>query len=54
MGEQVAKAGGKVFAFFGGEAGRLVTVKLDESHGHALSIDGARADRLRARPRTAG
>jgi predicted DNA-binding protein (MmcQ/YjbR family) len=32
------KAGRKVFVFFGAER---VTVKLDEAHGHALSIDGA-------------
>jgi predicted DNA-binding protein (MmcQ/YjbR family) len=40
-GEQVAKAGGKVFAFFGPPGGRRVTLKLEESHGHALSLDGA-------------
>jgi predicted DNA-binding protein (MmcQ/YjbR family) len=41
-GETVAKVGrGKVFVFFGqAESGRL-TVKLDESHGHALALDGA-------------
>jgi predicted DNA-binding protein (MmcQ/YjbR family) len=38
-GEPVAKAGGRVFAFFG--SARLVTVKLAESHGHALSVAGA-------------
>jgi predicted DNA-binding protein (MmcQ/YjbR family) len=38
-GEPVAKAGGKVFAFLGSP--RFVTVKLDESHGHALSLEGA-------------
>jgi predicted DNA-binding protein (MmcQ/YjbR family) len=40
-GEQVARAGGKVFAFFGPSGGRRVTVKLVESHGHALSVPGA-------------
>jgi predicted DNA-binding protein (MmcQ/YjbR family) len=40
-GETVAKVRTKVFAFFGGPAHSLVTVKLDESHGHALSLEGA-------------
>jgi predicted DNA-binding protein (MmcQ/YjbR family) len=45
-GERVVKAGGKVFVFLGadergGRGRRMVTVKLDESHGHALSLDGA-------------
>jgi predicted DNA-binding protein (MmcQ/YjbR family) len=41
--ETVAKVGkGKVFVFFGGPEGiPCVTVKLDESHGHALALDGA-------------
>jgi predicted DNA-binding protein (MmcQ/YjbR family) len=42
--ESVAKAGRKVFVFFGSEerAGPpLMTVKLAESHGHALTIEGA-------------
>jgi predicted DNA-binding protein (MmcQ/YjbR family) len=43
--EIVAKVGGgkgKVFAFFGGPQGTpCITVKLDESHGHGLSLDGA-------------
>jgi predicted DNA-binding protein (MmcQ/YjbR family) len=40
--ETVAKVRKKVFVFFGGDTSRaLMTVKLDESHGHALSIDGA-------------
>jgi predicted DNA-binding protein (MmcQ/YjbR family) len=39
VGEPVAKAGGKVFAFFG--SARFCTVKLAESHGHALSLEGA-------------
>ena len=42
-GERVVKAGGKVFVFLGADehsGRRMVTVKLDESHGHAMSIDG--------------
>jgi len=42
-GESVAKVNGKVFVFLGTEkrsSTRRVTVKLDESHGHALSIEG--------------
>jgi predicted DNA-binding protein (MmcQ/YjbR family) len=37
--ETVAKVRRKVFVFFGGTPG-LMTVKLEESHGHALSIEG--------------
>jgi len=42
-GESVAKANGKVFVFLGAEAASnaRMTVKLAESHGHALSIEGA-------------
>ena len=40
-GEDVAKVRGKVFVFLGPPTSRRMTVKLDESHGHALSIDGA-------------
>jgi predicted DNA-binding protein (MmcQ/YjbR family) len=40
-GEDVAKVGGKIFVFLGSGQSRRMTVKLDESHGHALSIDGA-------------
>lgn len=40
-GEDVAKAGGKVFVFLGGRDSRRMTVKLVESHPHALSIEGA-------------
>ena len=40
-GEDVAKAGGKVFVFLGSASSRRMTVKLSESHPHALSIDGA-------------
>ena len=38
--ETVAKVRKKVFVFFGGTP-KLMTVKLAESHAHALSIDGA-------------
>jgi predicted DNA-binding protein (MmcQ/YjbR family) len=38
--ETVAKVRRKVFVFFGGTP-NLMTVKLDESHGHALSVEGA-------------
>jgi predicted DNA-binding protein (MmcQ/YjbR family) len=42
-GESVVKAGGKVVVFLGAEQSRRarITVKLDESHAHALAIDGA-------------
>ena len=42
-GEDVAKVRGKVFVFLGTAASPTprMTVKLVESHGHALSIDGA-------------
>lgn len=40
-GEDVAKVRGKVFVFLGSRTSRRITVKLDESHSHALSIDGA-------------
>lgn len=40
-GEDVAKVRGKVFVFFGQAQSRSITVKLVESHEHALSIDGA-------------
>jgi predicted DNA-binding protein (MmcQ/YjbR family) len=35
---RVAKVRGKIFVFLGGEA---ITVKLDESHAHAIAIEGA-------------
>jgi predicted DNA-binding protein (MmcQ/YjbR family) len=44
-GERVTKVNGKVFVFLGTDTGsgpRFTTVKLDESHGHALSIEGAK------------
>jgi predicted DNA-binding protein (MmcQ/YjbR family) len=43
-GERVAKVDKKVFVFFGRDdqtAPSLMTVKLVESHGHALAIEGA-------------
>jgi predicted DNA-binding protein (MmcQ/YjbR family) len=40
-GECVAKVNRKVFVFLGPDASKRMTVKLDESHGHALSIEGA-------------
>ena len=40
-GESVAKVRTKVFVFFGSPGSGRLTVKLDESHGHALSIEGA-------------
>ncbi|MBA3380330.1 MAG: MmcQ/YjbR family DNA-binding protein [Actinobacteria bacterium] len=40
-GEDVAKVRGKIFVFLGSAASKSMTVKLDESHAHALSIEGA-------------
>jgi predicted DNA-binding protein (MmcQ/YjbR family) len=43
-GERVAKVNGKVFVFLGGDdrtGPPGMTVKLVESHGHALAIEGA-------------
>jgi predicted DNA-binding protein (MmcQ/YjbR family) len=40
-GEDVVKVRGKIFVFLGGSASKRMTVKLDESHAHALSIEGA-------------
>jgi predicted DNA-binding protein (MmcQ/YjbR family) len=43
--ESVAKAGSKVFVFLGREdddTDAAITVKLAESHGHALAVDGGR------------
>jgi predicted DNA-binding protein (MmcQ/YjbR family) len=40
--DTVAKVRKKIFVFFGGPASERMTVKLVESHGHALSIEGAR------------
>jgi predicted DNA-binding protein (MmcQ/YjbR family) len=40
-GEDVAKVRGKIFVFLGGRGSTSITVKLVESHEHALSIEGA-------------
>jgi predicted DNA-binding protein (MmcQ/YjbR family) len=41
-GERVAKVDSKIFVFFGhDDESALVTVKLAESHHHALAIEGA-------------
>ena len=43
-GERVAKVNNKVFVFLGPDERkdrRLMTVKLVESHGHAMSVEGA-------------
>lgn len=43
-GESVAKVKGKIFVFLGSDdrsGPPLMTVKLVESHGHALAIEGA-------------
>jgi predicted DNA-binding protein (MmcQ/YjbR family) len=40
-GEDVVKVSGKIFVFLGGSASKRMTVKLEESHAHALSIEGA-------------
>jgi predicted DNA-binding protein (MmcQ/YjbR family) len=40
-GEDVVKVRGKVFVFLGVSGSKRMTVKLDESHAHALSIEGA-------------
>jgi predicted DNA-binding protein (MmcQ/YjbR family) len=40
-GEDVVKVRGKIFVFLGGGASKRMTVKLEESHAHALSIEGA-------------
>lgn len=48
MGDSVAKVGTKVFVFLGRQdapADAVITVKLVESHAHALSLDGAEPTR---------
>ena len=40
-GEDVVKVRGKIFVFLGTDASRRMTVKLEESHAHALSVEGA-------------
>ena len=37
----VVKVRGKIFVFAGDEASRRISVKLAESHAHALAIEGA-------------
>lgn len=41
-GDVVAKVGPKIFVFFGSGEAPTISVKLPESAGHALSVDGAR------------
>ena len=40
-GEDVVKVRGKIFVFLGSTGSQRMTVKLEESHSHALSVDGA-------------
>jgi predicted DNA-binding protein (MmcQ/YjbR family) len=40
-GEDVVKVRRKIFVFLGSSTSRRISVKLEESHAHALSIDGA-------------
>jgi predicted DNA-binding protein (MmcQ/YjbR family) len=40
-GEDVVKVRGKIFVFLGPARSRRMTVKLVESHAHALAVDGA-------------
>ena len=40
-GEDVVKVRGKIFVFAGTSSSRRMTVKLAESHAHALAVDGA-------------
>jgi predicted DNA-binding protein (MmcQ/YjbR family) len=40
-GEDVVKVRGKIFVFVGVSGSRRISVKLAESHAHALAIDGA-------------
>jgi predicted DNA-binding protein (MmcQ/YjbR family) len=39
--DEVVKARGKIFVFLGPPGSSRITVKLDESHAHALSIEAA-------------
>ncbi len=39
--DEVAKVRGKIFVFLGPPAGKRLSLKLAESHAHALSTDGA-------------
>jgi predicted DNA-binding protein (MmcQ/YjbR family) len=40
-GDDVAKVRGKIFVFLGSPTATFITVKLAESHGHALAIEDA-------------
>jgi predicted DNA-binding protein (MmcQ/YjbR family) len=40
-GEDVVKVRGKIFVFLGPARSRRMTVKLMESHAHALAVEGA-------------
>ena len=40
-GEDVAKVRGKIFVFLGSSGSKRISVKLAESHAHALSIESA-------------
>jgi predicted DNA-binding protein (MmcQ/YjbR family) len=40
-GEDVVKVRGKIFVFLGSAGSQRMTVKLEESHSHALSVDGS-------------
>ena len=40
-GEDVVKVRGKIFVFVGTPGARRMTVKLVESHAHALTVEGA-------------
>ena len=40
-GEDVVKVHGKIFVFIGSAGSRRISVKLAESHAHALATDGA-------------
>ena len=49
-GDSVVKVGKKIFVFLGDDAEQhVITVKVPESHDHAMSFKGAAADRVRAR-----
>jgi len=39
--DDVVKVNGKIFAFLGPATSRRISVKLAESHAHALAIEGA-------------
>src|SRR5262249_5725859 len=41
-GEDVVKVRGKIFLFCGSAGARRMTVKLAESHAHALSVEGSK------------